>query len=274
VAPLVALTAAIVFQVVIAGVAASRQLSRGAEPSELPQNLLELFSEPGMFLLFAAGGQLAFAAAALVPARLSHTPARQRLGLLEVRHASIYPLTMLGSLAPLGVGMAAANLLTRILPPDPTAELLFGKITPAWGLLFVLFVATAPAFFEEMLFRGYMQRRLLQRWRPWTAITVTSVTFGLMHIMPHAILVALPLGFWLGAIAWRTGSIGPCIACHAFVNGGVNVWRMVVKFGEVPETAQTIVVLGSLVFGSVCFALACERLARTTARGSAAAARP
>jgi membrane protease YdiL (CAAX protease family) len=76
-----------------------------------------------------------------------------------------------------------------------------------------------------------------------------------MHIMPLAVIFAILLGVWFGVIAWRTNSIGPTIACHAFVNGGLNAWRMVVKFGEIPETYQRVVEIGFLVVGAICFVL-------------------
>ena len=262
VAPLVALLGAIASQFAIAGVIAAREISLGTKPTELAQRLPDLFTHPGWFILLAGGGQLAFAAAAIVPARWSRTPALERLGFVPLRQSwTIYPLTMLGSLAPLGVGMGAAHLMAQVVTPDASVVALFEKMTPLWGVAFVLFIAFAPGFFEEMLFRGYMQRRLLQRWRPWTAITVTSLIFAIVHVTPHAVVLAFPLGLWLGAIAWRTGSIGPCVACHAFVNGGVNTWRMVVKFGDVSEPIQNAVVITALVIGSVCFIVVCRRLA-------------
>ena len=109
-----------------------------------------------------------------------------------------------------------------------------------------------------------MSSELLERWRPWTAIMVTSVIFAAVHLMPHAILAAFPLGLWFGVIAWRTGSIGPSIACHFFVNSGLNLWRCIVKFGGVPETAQYTFVGIALAAGVVCFVVACRQLARLT----------
>jgi membrane protease YdiL (CAAX protease family) len=262
VAVLAAFVGAIGLQIVMGGVLAFRELSRGFSPAELGDRLTQLLAHPALFLAMTGAGQVAFGLAAIIPAALSKTPTKERLGVVPLRQSwTIYPLTMIGSLAPLGVAVGAAHLLAQVLEPDQSVRLLFERMTLGWSVPFVLFIAFAPGFFEEMLFRGYMQRRLLQRWRPWTAITVTSVIFGLMHVMPHAIVVALPLGFWFGVIAWRTGSIGPCIACHAFVNGGLNFWRMVVKFGEVPETAQWIVTGVALVLGLVCFVLACRQLA-------------
>ena len=73
--------------------------------------------------------------------------------------------------------------------------------------------------------------------------------------------VALPLGVWFGVIAWRVGSIVPTIVCHAFINGGVNAWRLVVKFAELSETVQLVSTAFFLIVGVVCFVLSCRMLA-------------
>ncbi|MCA9238851.1 MAG: CPBP family intramembrane metalloprotease, partial [Planctomycetales bacterium] len=135
------------------------------------------------------------------------------------------------------------------------------KVTPLWGLLFVLLIALSPGFVEELLFRGYIQGRLLQRWRPAWAIGVTSVLFGLVHVAPHTVVLATVLGVWLGIVAWRTGSIVPTIVCHAFVNGSVNAWRLIVKFSGMSETVQYIGVGLFVAVGLVFFVIACRMLA-------------
>jgi membrane protease YdiL (CAAX protease family) len=71
---------------------------------------------------------------------------------------------------------------------------------------------------EELFFRGYLQARLAQRWRPWTAIVVTSVCFAVMHFdwvhTPFAFLI----GLWLGFAAERTGSLIPVMVAHVVNN--------------------------------------------------------
>lgn len=131
----------------------------------------------------------------------------------------------------------------------------FDALTIDSAIVFVLFVGIAPGFLEEMVFRGYTQQRLVKRWGATTGIVVTSILFGLFHITPQAILVALPLGFWFGYVAWRSGSILPAILCHFFVNSGVNTWRMIVKFGEISETAQDSSYVCALAIGVICFAV-------------------
>lgn len=262
VAPLAAVVLAIAIQVVVVVVIAGVLLARGVDQSELQDHLLESMSSPGVFLLMLAGGQAAFGCIALLAAYLSPEPMRQRFGFNSVRQpVKVYGLTMLGSILPLVVALAGVYLLAKVIAPDPTFEKMFEKMTPLWGLAFVVLVAFSPGFIEEMLFRGYIQQRLLKRWSPIWAIGVTSLLFALVHITPHGIAVALPLGIWLGVIAWRTGSIGPSIACHAFVNGGLNTWRLAIKFGELSETVQMACHVIFVLIGTICFAMSCRLLA-------------
>ena len=233
-----------------------------------------MITSPGVFLLLAAGGQAAIGIVAILAAYLSPEPMQQRLGFYSMpKPAKVYVLTVLGSILPLAIALAGAHWLVKIVPnQDRTFEIFFEKITPLWGLAFVVFIALAPGFFEEMLFRGYMQRRLLQRWSPFWAIGVVSVLFALVHVTPHAILAAYPLGLWFGIIAWRTNAIGPGIACHAFVNGGLNAWRLIVKFGDLSETVQTTCNVVFVLLGTVCFVMACRLLASYSPYGEVEAA--
>ncbi len=69
-----------------------------------------------------------------------------------------------------------------------------------------------------MLFRGYAQRRLLQRWHPAAAVGVSSALFAAAHLDPVHVVGVVPLGIWFGIVAWLTGSIWPAIICHTANN--------------------------------------------------------
>jgi membrane protease YdiL (CAAX protease family) len=230
------------------------EIVRGADPNTIADNFKSMMAKPAAFILFAACAQLAFALAAVVPAWLSPVPLRERLGLLPVQTSrSIYPLAMLGSLAPLAVGFAIAHAFASLLRGNPTSMELFENLTPVSYVAFILFIATVPAVVEELLFRGYVQRRLLQRWKPAWAIAITATLFALMHVMPLDVVALFPFSLWLGVVAWKTGSVFPGMLCHAFVNGGVNVWRMIVRFAEISPTTQVIVVTAILLLSTACF---------------------
>ncbi len=128
---------------------------------------------------------------------------------------------------------------TQDLVPD-----LFKNIDLATGVLLVAVIGLVPPIGEELFFRGYMQRRLLARWSPWVALPVVAVLFAISHGAPGWAVAVLPLGLWIGIMAWRTGSLWPGMITHAFVNGGINAWRVGAKLGAWPEEAPPAVVAG------------------------------
>lgn len=100
------------------------------------------------------------------------------------------------------------RMLIRLMQKPHGAEL---------AMLAVL-LCVVPPFVEETLFRGYIQRRLLQRWHPAAAIAASSVFFTLAHFDPVHVLAVVPLAVWLGIVAWRCGSLWPAMLCHAAQN--------------------------------------------------------
>jgi uncharacterized protein len=82
----------------------------------------------------------------------------------------------------------------------------------------VLVIALGAGVAEEVFFRGYMQTRLVKRFRPSTAILITSAAFGLLHFDPLHTPFAFALGIWLGTVTERSGTIIPAIVAHSINN--------------------------------------------------------
>ena len=158
---------------------------------------------------------------------------------------------MLGSLLVAWIGMLAAGPVEERLGTSLDTQKLRGQFDWITGPLFVVFIGLVPGVVEELFFRGFIQRRLLRRWPPALAIGVTSVLFALVHLDPTCVVFALPLGVWLGVIAWRTGSIWPAVACHAAVNTLVNVYGTAFAKWTVPERVEAASDL-LMLFAAVC----------------------
>ena len=75
---------------------------------------------------------------------------------------------------------------------------------------------------EELFFRGYLQTRLRQVWRPGPAILVTALAFGVIHGEPVHGVLAFLLGLYLGLVTERAASVVPAVVCHA-ANNSVSV---------------------------------------------------
>lgn len=92
-----------------------------------------------------------------------------------------------------------------------------------FGILWVV------AFSEELFFRGFIERALLNsEWPAALAIAVSAVLFGSAHLWFHRFpdwrqaAVAAVLGIACGVAYWRAGSVRASMVTHAFV---VATWR-------------------------------------------------
>lgn len=106
------------------------------------------------------------------------------------------------------------------------------------GLLFNLFMmAIIPAFGEEFVFRGILQR-LLQQWtgKAAVAIVLSSILFSAIHLQFYGFFPRLFIGAILGIVFWRTGNLWLCILIH-FINNGMAVlvaWLFYNGYSNIP----------------------------------------
>ena len=93
----------------------------------------------------------------------------------------------------------------------------------------VLSMALVAPLVEEMMFRGAIQGYLMRRCsNPWTAIVVSALVFGVIHMNPVQVVYATLLGLVLGWIYYRTRSLLPVIAGHVLKNSvavaSMKIW--------------------------------------------------
>ena len=114
--------------------------------------------------------------------------------------------------------IAVCNLLSGIKPDYPLPGLIFA----------VLFMALV-GFAEEMIFRGFLFKALLKDGSVTVAVVVSSVTFGLGHIVNllsgHApgeplmqLAYAVAVGFVFTMAFYKGGSLLPCILAHSLID--------------------------------------------------------
>lgn len=192
-------------------------------------------------------------------------PIRRALRLKDLPGAAFPPSLALGFTLILG-NIAATILLG---PPMQDVEFVISASSMAERIILAIAVALLAPVVEEVLFRGLLQGALENRLRPWLAIGVTSMAFGLMHGPQGALFFffwSLPVGW----VTWRTESIRPAIVVHAINNvvGLVGLYAAGVSGPRVPEVG-----IGTLGFGVVLVVIVVfwsVRLCRRIARASAA----
>jgi membrane protease YdiL (CAAX protease family) len=85
-----------------------------------------------------------------------------------------------------------------------------------WG---ILSIALAAPILEECLFRGAIEGHLLRTWkRPWLAIVVSALVFGVIHMNPVQVVYGFLAGLVFGWLYYRTGSVLPGIVGHILNN--------------------------------------------------------
>ena len=90
---------------------------------------------------------------------------------------------------------------------------------PADVILLVLIVGVMAAVFEEIFYRGLLQRALLKRGlHPVLAIGTTSVLFGATHFQLLQLPGLVVAGAVFGTLAYRADRLGPAIAAHLTFN--------------------------------------------------------
>lgn len=99
----------------------------------------------------------------------------------------------------------------------------FGLSSVALSLAAMLISTLAVGFGEEILFRGYLQRMLANRYGIAIALPVAAGIFVLVHMLPYflygeftlmAFMAIIPIALTLGYLFYKTGSLWICIGFH------------------------------------------------------------
>ncbi|OHD12878.1 MAG: hypothetical protein A2Y34_13115 [Spirochaetes bacterium GWC1_27_15] len=85
-------------------------------------------------------------------------------------------------------------------------------------ILSIITIGILPAFIEEFLFRGLIQKNLSKKYGNTKAIIITSIMFALFHLNPTVILSIFLLSLMLGYVYSKTNKIIYPIILHFFNN--------------------------------------------------------
>ena len=122
-------------------------------------------------------------------------------------------------LHPLAIELLAS--LQSFFPQLPdSAKAAFAAMSDDTLPLYVVIgvFALTPALCEEVAFRGFILSGFGSGGRTGIAIILSSITFGLIHMVPQQVFNASLLGMVLGLIAVRSNSLLPGVAFHLCFN--------------------------------------------------------
>ena len=147
------------------------------------------------------------------------------LGLYGLRTPRMpYWRTIIACLLVLGASLGAIQLYVMattfvgieiLVPADLPSDLV---LPGALSILTVIALAVITPIAEEVFFRGFVLRGLVNRWGMAPAIIVSAAVFAGLHFQPSIIIPVFITGLLLGALYWQTGSIWPGIGVHAGQN--------------------------------------------------------
>lgn len=106
-------------------------------------------------------------------------------------------------------------------------------------MLFVIFVvALVPAFSEEFLFRGLVQRNFEYSFGLAGGAVVAGIIFALYHLNPFTLVPLMALGIVFGLLVYKTGSIVAAILAH-FMNNLIAIVSVFYRREEILLPAET-----------------------------------
>jgi sodium transport system permease protein len=161
------------------------------------------------------------------------------LGLLVVPPISELTLVILGQFP------ALRQLLEQYHPLTTELQSLLGGDSTSLGnrLQYLLVLGLLPALCEELAFRGFILFGLLRRFRPWTAIFLSSFLFSLYQMNVFQSVPHFVFGCILAFLVLRTGSVLPAMVFHL-------VYNILVLIPVIfPEPFQRLVGVGEMAAG-------------------------
>jgi membrane protease YdiL (CAAX protease family) len=214
------------------GVAVSlvmQHLQSGATEPPTPESLLAMMGENGRLLLGwnAVGQLIGFGVLTWLFARGSTSapapflrlrrPGAEGLVLAALGWAALYPIVIwLGDLSKRIPLPEWVELMDQMRTDLIESLLLGGDLGTPYLLLTV---AVVPALFEELLFRGYLQRQAERRLSVPAGLVAVGVLFGAYHMSVTQLVPLSVLGIYLGFVVWATGSLWAGVLVHLLNNG-------------------------------------------------------
>lgn len=156
-------------------------------------------------------------------------------------------------------GFFAIDILSdMVVLPDTMQSTFLGM---SQSTVAIVCISILGPIIEELLFResieGYMLRNGA---RPWHAIGVSALLFGLIHLNPTQVAFAIPAGILLGVVYWQTRNVWLCSIIH-ILNNSLAMLEMAIFGEKIKEMSYTEMIggtgpaIGSIVGGIVACVL-------------------
>lgn len=166
--------------------------------------------------------------------------------------------------------MFALNIFVQWFPLEDMLTDQFEGLTHT--LLGAFTISVLAPVLEEVMFRGAIQGYMMRRFRrPWLAIVVAGLVFGIFHMNPVQVVYASLLGIIFGWIYYRTRSLLSVIVGHVLNNTIATITMLFFadtseaeligeNFSPVTETAMEVMMFLGFAAVSVLLAIKLHRM--------------
>lgn len=145
--------------------------------------------------------------------------------------------------------------LNLVLPePDERIKAAMKMLADGPIVISLLCTAVFAPFFEEWLFRGIVLRGLLGKIKPFWAILISSLVFGLFHLNLWQAIPAMLMGLLLGYVYWKSGSLKLTMLMHC-ANNTLSVLLMHIHGADTSDTLYDLIT-NKFVYGGIVAAAA------------------
>jgi len=193
------------------------------------------------------------------------------IGPVAVPHRTAALATLLGAalwVASLGL-MEVQSLVS---PPPPEYLEAFRAIHRALApsgpldtLVSLAVIAVLPGLCEELAVRGALLPSLVRPLGVLGAVGASAFLFAAMHLDAYRFLFTFTVGFVLGVMRLRTGSLWPSVFAHVTLNALTFAIAPLVDDPSQPYTPQPVLGLACLVVGTALAAPLLRALRREPA---------
>ncbi|NOQ74588.1 MAG: CPBP family intramembrane metalloprotease [Crocinitomix sp.] len=112
------------------------------------------------------------------------------------------------------------EILESEILTDQRHDALFIQSDPIQFVFALIVMALLPAIFEELVFRGFLIKKMLQSgMSEYGAILMSSAIFALVHMQPMKFLAMFTLGAALGFVYMRFRNLKYAMVLHFLFNG-------------------------------------------------------
>ncbi|EJO5347266.1 CPBP family intramembrane metalloprotease [Clostridium botulinum] len=130
---------------------------------------------------------------------------------------------------------SSIGIMIEKIPMPQSIENMFEEMFENFYVMIMCVIIIGPIF-EEIFMRGIILEGFLNRYKPITAIFISALIFGLLHLNIPQFINATFIGIFFGVIYYKTRSLILCIIAHMSNNaiatfmGIIDIKRDIISF--------------------------------------------